>query len=56
MTQLTQVPFADIGFVNNPEPRCPCVLLLDASGFNCRRHLFELDPQRRKMSSCCVRP
>ena len=32
MTQLTQVPFADVGFVDNPEPRCPCVLLLDTSG------------------------
>lgn len=32
MTQLTQVPFADVSFVDNPEPRCPCVLLLDNSG------------------------
>ncbi len=32
MTQLTQVPFADITFVDNPEPRCACVLLLDNSG------------------------
>jgi uncharacterized protein YegL len=27
-----QVPFADPEFVNNPEPRCPCLLLLDNSG------------------------
>ena len=32
MTNLTQVPFADLTFVDNPEPRCPCVLLLDTSG------------------------
>ena len=31
MTELAQVPFADVGFVDNPEPRCPCVLLLDIS-------------------------
>jgi uncharacterized protein YegL len=27
-----QVPFADPEFVNNPEPRCACLLLLDTSG------------------------
>jgi uncharacterized protein YegL len=27
-----QQPFADVGIVHNPEPRCPCVLLLDVSG------------------------
>ena len=32
MTQLAQVPFSDGIFVDNPEPRCPCVLLLDNSG------------------------
>ena len=32
MSNLTQVPFADVSFVDNPEPRCPCVLLLDTSG------------------------
>ena len=31
MTQLAQVPFSDLTFVDNPEPRCPCVLLLDTS-------------------------
>ena len=31
MTQLAQVPFSDVTFVDNPEPRCPCVLLLDTS-------------------------
>jgi uncharacterized protein YegL len=27
-----QLPFEDVGFVDNPEPRCACVLLLDTSG------------------------
>ena len=26
-----QMPFIDVEFVDNPEPRCPCVLLLDTS-------------------------
>src|SRR5215470_14445955 len=32
MEQPDQVPFPDPEFVDNPEPRCPCVLLLDTSG------------------------
>lgn len=32
MSEFEQVPFANIGFAENPEPRCPCVLLLDTSG------------------------
>lgn len=27
-----QIPFGPIDFAENPEPRCPCVLLLDTSG------------------------
>ena len=27
-----QVPFGALSFAENPEPRCPCVLLLDTSG------------------------
>ncbi len=27
-----QQPFADVGLATNPEPRCPCVLLVDVSG------------------------
>lgn len=26
-----QIPFIDVDFIDNPEPRCPCVLLLDTS-------------------------
>jgi uncharacterized protein YegL len=32
MTTLEQIPFYDVEFAENPEPRCPCVLLLDTSG------------------------
>ena len=31
MTTLDQVPFGAPEFVENPEPRCPCLLLLDTS-------------------------
>ena len=27
-----QQPFADVSLATNPEPRCPCVLLIDVSG------------------------
>jgi len=27
-----QIPFTDVSLATNPEPRCPCVLLLDVSG------------------------
>ncbi|HEY1189927.1 MAG TPA: VWA domain-containing protein [Gemmata sp.] len=27
-----QVPFSDVSLATNPEPRCPCVLLIDTSG------------------------
>ena len=29
---MDQVPFGDVTFAENPEPRCACVLLLDVSG------------------------
>lgn len=32
MSELDQVPFYGVEFADNPEPRCPCVLLLDTSG------------------------
>jgi uncharacterized protein YegL len=31
MSQLEQVPFGASEFADNPEPRCPCLLLLDTS-------------------------
>jgi uncharacterized protein YegL len=32
MTDVEQVPFEGLGFAENPEPRCACVLVLDKSG------------------------
>ena len=32
MTEFDQVPFGGVEFADNPEPRCPCILLLDTSG------------------------
>lgn len=31
-SDFDQVPFGDPGFAENPENRCPCLLLLDTSG------------------------
>ena len=31
MADLEQIPFDAVEFADNPEPRCPCVLLLDTS-------------------------
>lgn len=32
MSSFDQVPFGAAEFADNPEPRCPCLLLLDTSG------------------------
>lgn len=32
MPEMDQVPFGGVEFAENPEPRCPCILLLDTSG------------------------
>ena len=32
MSDFDQVPFENIEFAENPEPRCPCLLVLDNSG------------------------
>lgn len=29
---VEQIPFGTDSFADNPEPRCPCLLLLDTSG------------------------
>jgi uncharacterized protein YegL len=31
MSEFDQVEFAEFEFVDNPEPRCPCILVLDTS-------------------------
>jgi uncharacterized protein YegL len=38
-----QIPFAPPEFVTNPEPRCPCLLLLDTSGSMSGRPINELN-------------
>jgi uncharacterized protein YegL len=38
-----QVPFGSDSFADNPEPRCPCVLLLDTSGSMAGRPIQELN-------------
>lgn len=43
MTQFAdQIPFADAEFAENPEPRCPCLLLLDTSGSMAGQPIREL--------------
>jgi uncharacterized protein YegL len=32
VSDFDQVPFGEVEFADNPEPRCPCILLLDTSG------------------------
>jgi uncharacterized protein YegL len=43
MTEFEQVPFDAAGFADNPEPRCPCLLLLDTSGSMQGRPISELN-------------
>ena len=42
MTSFDQIPFA-ADFAENPEPRCPCVLLLDTSGSMAGKPINELN-------------
>jgi uncharacterized protein YegL len=43
MTLNDQVPFGGVEFADNPEPRCPCVLLLDTSSSMSGRKIQELN-------------
>jgi uncharacterized protein with von Willebrand factor type A (vWA) domain len=43
MTSFDQVPFDASEFVDNPEPRCPCLLLLDTSASMAGRRINELN-------------
>ena len=43
MTHSDQIPFASPDLVANPEPRCPCLLLLDTSGSMSGRPIEELN-------------
>jgi len=40
---LEQQPFGPVSFADNPEPRCPCLLLLDTSGSMSGRPISELN-------------
>lgn len=42
MTELEQTPFGGAEFAENPEPRCPCLLLLDTSSSMSGRPIDEL--------------
>ncbi len=63
MAQLfDQIPFPDPEFVDNPEPRCPCVLLLDTSGSmnDARQVSLQLSPVQKvlrdSLATRMVRP
>jgi uncharacterized protein YegL len=43
MSELDQIPFGGVEFADNPEPRCPCVLLLDTSGSMSGAKITELN-------------
>jgi uncharacterized protein YegL len=43
MSELDQVPFHGVEFADNPEPRCPCILLLDTSGSMSGAKITELN-------------
>jgi uncharacterized protein YegL len=43
MSDFDQVPFGDVQFADNPEPRCPCVLVLDTSGSMAGAKISELN-------------
>jgi uncharacterized protein YegL len=43
MSEFEQVSFGNNRFVENPEPRCPCLLLLDTSGSMRGRPINELN-------------
>lgn len=43
MSELNQVPFGGAEFADNPEQRCPCLLLLDTSGSMSGARIAELN-------------
>lgn len=43
VSEFEQVPFGAAEFADNPEPRCPCLLLLDTSGSMQGRPIGELN-------------
>lgn len=51
MSTFDQVPFDVNEFVDNPEPRCPCLLVLDRSGSMQGRPIEELNAGLRTFAS-----
>ncbi len=51
MNEFAQVPFDASEFVDNPEPRCPCLLLLDTSGSMQGQPIQELNEGLRTFAS-----
>ena len=51
MNDLDQVPFGAADFAANPEPRCPCVLLLDTSGSMSGAKIEELNAGLRTFAA-----
>lgn len=49
MTDFDQQPFADADLKSNPQPRCPCVLILDVSGSMSGRPIDELNQGLRTL-------
>lgn len=43
MTDFDQIPFGGVEFADNPEPRCPCILILDNSGSMSGAKIAELN-------------
>ena len=42
-SEFEQQPFVDAEFIDNPEQRCPCLLLLDVSGSMSGQPIAELN-------------
>ena len=51
MSDFDQVPFDASEFVDNPEPRCPCLLILDTSGSMQGQPISELNEGLRTFAS-----
>jgi uncharacterized protein YegL len=51
MSEFDQVPFDVSEFVENPEPRCPCLLLLDTSGSMSGAPIAELNDGLRTFAT-----
>ena len=50
MTNFDQIPFGGVEFADNPEPRCPCILLLDTSGSMAGAKIAQLNAGLRTFS------